>query len=212
MLLEKSVILHNKIPLKKKKKQLLTYLRISLVLPHLFCMGTFLNHHCIWSGSQVAAASSCVFSEWSVSPSLTVSLCLSSLGSLLSLLVADSLSFFPTVSWLTFVSLSTLFFWLFPGWRGEHSNFWTPYMDLHIYRYAYTNPWPTHNHTCTHTAKPIFWLTHHTHVFCYIVGDWSRVTKSLFLIATTPRCRRGRYSFLWIVPLYPWSIPCNTEC
>ena len=31
-------------------------------------------------------------------------------------------------------------------------------------------------------------------------------------IATTSRCRRGRYSLPWIDPLYPWSVPYNTEC
>ena len=36
--------------------------------------------------------------------------------------------------------------------------------------------------------------------------------KSPFSIATTPRCRGGCYSFPWIAPLYPWSIPYNAEC
>ena len=27
--------------------------------------------------------------------------------------------------------------------------------------------------------------------------------KAPFSIATTPRCKRGRYSFPWIAPLYP---------
>ena len=36
--------------------------------------------------------------------------------------------------------------------------------------------------------------------------------KSPFSIATTSRCRRGRYSFPWIVPFYPWSGPYNAEC
>ena len=31
--------------------------------------------------------------------------------------------------------------------------------------------------------------------------------KAPFLIATTPRCRRWRYSLPWIVPLYLWSVP-----
>ena len=31
--------------------------------------------------------------------------------------------------------------------------------------------------------------------------------KVPFLIATTPRCRGGRYSFLCIALLYPWSVP-----
>ena len=36
--------------------------------------------------------------------------------------------------------------------------------------------------------------------------------KSHFSIATTPRCKGGRYSFPWIAPLYPWSPPYNAEC
>ena len=31
--------------------------------------------------------------------------------------------------------------------------------------------------------------------------------KAHFSIATTLRCRGGRYSFPWIAPLYPWSLP-----
>ena len=30
--------------------------------------------------------------------------------------------------------------------------------------------------------------------------------KAPFSIATTPRCREGRYSFFWIAPLYPWYV------
>ena len=36
--------------------------------------------------------------------------------------------------------------------------------------------------------------------------------KAPFSIATTPRCRGGRYSFPRIDPLYPWSVPYNVEC
>ena len=31
-------------------------------------------------------------------------------------------------------------------------------------------------------------------------------------ISTTPRCRRGRYSFPWIASLYPCSLPYDVEC
>ena len=40
------------------------------------------------------------------------------------------------------------------------------------------------------------------HIYIYIyskVGD----LKAPFSKATTPRCRRGRYSFPWVAPLYP---------
>ena len=30
--------------------------------------------------------------------------------------------------------------------------------------------------------------------------------KAPFSIATTPRCRGGRYSIPWIAPLYPWYL------
>ena len=36
--------------------------------------------------------------------------------------------------------------------------------------------------------------------------------KAPFSIATTPRCRGGRYSIPWIAPLYPWTVPYNAEC
>ena len=36
--------------------------------------------------------------------------------------------------------------------------------------------------------------------------------KAAFSIATTLRCREGRYSFPWIAPLYPWYVPYIAEC
>ena len=45
------------------------------------------------------------------------------------------------------------------------------------------------------------------------VGDCSQERpEGYFSIATTPRCREGHYSFPWIAPLYPRSIPYNAEC
>ena len=35
--------------------------------------------------------------------------------------------------------------------------------------------------------------------------------KAPFSIATTPRCRGGRFSIPWIAPLYTWSIPYNAK-
>ena len=35
--------------------------------------------------------------------------------------------------------------------------------------------------------------------------------KAPFSIATTPRCRRGCYSFPWIAPLYTWYVHYNTQ-
>ena len=36
--------------------------------------------------------------------------------------------------------------------------------------------------------------------------------KAPFSIATTPKCRRGHYSFPWIVPLYPCYVLYIAEC
>ena len=35
--------------------------------------------------------------------------------------------------------------------------------------------------------------------------------KAPFSIATTPRCRGGRYSIPWIAPLHPWSLPYSAK-
>ena len=49
---------------------------------------------------------------------------------------------------------------------------------------------------------------HYTTRGAIVEGD----PKSPFSIATKRRCRGGCYSFFWIVPLYPWSVPYNAEC
>ena len=35
--------------------------------------------------------------------------------------------------------------------------------------------------------------------------------KAPFSITTTPKNRGGRYSFLWIAPLYAWNVPYDAE-
>ena len=42
------------------------------------------------------------------------------------------------------------------------------------------------------------------------VGDRSR-QKAPFWIVTTPRSRRGRYTFPWFAPLHSWYLPYNAE-
>ena len=37
-------------------------------------------------------------------------------------------------------------------------------------------------------------------------------SKAPFSIATTPRCREGRYFFTMIDPFYSCSVPYNAEC
>ena len=57
----------------------------------------------------------------------------------------------------------------------------------------------THIHTLTHTHT-------HTYIDIYIYSRLATIVegdpKAPFSIATTPRCRGGRYSFPWIAPLY----------
>ena len=48
----------------------------------------------------------------------------------------------------------------------------------------------------------------HIKLVTLVEGD----LEAPFSRATTPGCRRGRYSFPWIAPLYPWSVPYNAEC
>ena len=38
------------------------------------------------------------------------------------------------------------------------------------------------------------------------------LVKAPFSIATTPRCRRGHYSFSWIALLSPWYMPYIAQC
>ena len=55
-----------------------------------------------------------------------------------------------------------------------------------------------------------------TFMYIYLLVELATVVenkpKAPFSIATTPRCRRGRYSFPGIAPLYPWCVPYNAEC
>ena len=41
------------------------------------------------------------------------------------------------------------------------------------------------------------------------VGEGNQ--KALFSIAITSNFRGEHYSFSWITPLYPWSVPYNAE-
>ena len=75
----------------------------------------------------------------------------------------------------------------------------------------------TFTHGCTSVSQP--WMLCYQHdndhdkdIYIYMLllllatvveGD----QKASFSIATTLKCRGGRYSFPWIAPLYPWYIP-----
>ena len=51
------------------------------------------------------------------------------------------------------------------------------------------------------------WMEETRNKLTLVKGD----PKAPFSIATTPRCRGGRYSFLWIALLYLWSVPYNAS-
>ena len=64
------------------------------------------------------------------------------------------------------------------------------YIYTYIYAYIYT-------YTYLHKNIPIY--TYKVKLATIVEGD----PKAPFSIATTPRCRGGRYSIPWIAPLYP---------
>ena len=51
----------------------------------------------------------------------------------------------------------------------------------------------------SNTNNSIRYQFPHSEIVTSKVGD----PKASLTIATTPRCRGGRYSFLWLAPLYP---------
>ena len=89
-------------------------------------------------------------------------------------------------------------------------------MHLHPYAYSYIFTCPitlSHKDTRTLTHIIIFkyvqqgreeLLVSHTYLLYYKVGELIEGDqKAPFSIATTPKCRGGRYSIPWIAPLYP---------
>ena len=86
----------------------------------------------------------------------------------------------------------------FSDWRAFKWYLWhcNIYTYIHIYIYIYTYVCVC---VCIHKSVKLVTL---------VEGD----PKAPFSITTTPRCRRGCYSFLLIAPLYPCSLPYNTEC
>ena len=59
-------------------------------------------------------------------------------------------------------------------------------------------------------TKSNFWSLNKVKVKLVIIIEGDQ--KAPFSIATTLRCRGGRYSFSWITPFYPWYVPYITEC
>ena len=59
----------------------------------------------------------------------------------------------------------------------------------------------------------VLWMIIYIYIYIYIYIKVNLATlvesdpKAPFSIATTPWCRRRRYSIPWIAPLYPWSLP-----
>ena len=71
--------------------------------------------------------------------------------------------------------------------------------------------WPTWKRPCAALVRLVRHTTN-TNVKVKLATIVEGDPKAPFSIATTPRCRGGRYSIPWIAPLYPWTVPFNAEC
>ena len=76
-----------------------------------------------------------------------------------------------------------------------------------------SNQWKSFWNKCVECFRDYHWLfisvsVSKVKLATIVEGD----PKAPFSIATTPRCRGGRYSIPWIAPLYPWTVPYNAEC
>ena len=71
-------------------------------------------------------------------------------------------------------------------------------------------PWPLGPLANTLLIRP---MVNCTKLIVSKVSDRSRGRpEGSFLIATTPRCRGGYYTYPWIAPLYPRYVPYIAEC
>ena len=70
-------------------------------------------------------------------------------------------------------------------------------MHTHLYKYSHMHVTLTVTHACTQTRPHMKIIK--VKLVTVVEGD----PKAPFSIATTPKCKRGHYSFLWIAPLYP---------
>ena len=86
------------------------------------------------------------------------------------------------------------------AWHEDDGNIYV-YLYIYIYIYIYIN-------MCVCVCVYIYIYIKLVKLVTVVEGD----PKAPFSIATTPRCRGGRYSFPWISPLYPWHVPYNAEC
>ena len=78
------------------------------------------------------------------------------------------------------------------------------YTHAHIHTHIYTE----HTHAYVDKIFDTFGNLYKVKLATVVEGD----PKAPFSIATTPRCRRGYYSFPWNSPLYPWYVPYIAEC
>ena len=93
--------------------------------------------------------------------------------------------------------------------RQEHHNV------LYIYIYIYIGEYFNHYANIYIYIYRERYIVHCGVLYIYIYIKLASVVegdlKTPFSIATTPRCRWGRYSFLLIALLYPWSLHYNAE-
>ena len=80
------------------------------------------------------------------------------------------------------------------------------YIYIHIYLYLYIVIQFQEFLFNTNNLPAIIWFL--IKLATVVEGD----PEAPLSIATTPRCREGRYPFPWIAPLYPWYVPSIAEC
>ena len=108
--------------------------------------------------------------------------------------ISISVLWFPPTCILSMsVFLSTNFTWIC---RGEHSYFW-------IFGHPYTG----HKNIARQYVSMKSSKKLKVNLATIVEGN----QKAPFSIATTPRCKRGHYSFPRIAPIYPWYIPYIAE-
>ena len=106
-----------------------------------------------------------------------------------------------TYSWLATTMPISTFYSRFPSSVLGSFPLTILLLELRFFLICFAQPFSEACKDCIFTVSKVKLAT-------IVEGD----PKAPFSIATTPRCRGGRYSIPWIAPLYPWTVPYNAEC
>ena len=116
-----------------------------------------------------------------------------------------------------------VYFFTFYVYTYWHMHVYKVKVYIYIYIYRVTQKNSTHIflteiHNFFVGGAPSLYphLDIYKHIITYIKIKWATLVVGdpnvSFSIATTPRCRRGRYSIPWFSPLHPWYVPNSGEC